>query len=299
MRSRQIYMPTGIRRNLDNEMLQKLVPSVFAEQPFGETSSRYSFIPTIQFAEKLKDRGWIPVNAREQRVLNDERQGYQKHIIRFQHENNMAAAKNDIVPEIILTNSHDARSSFKLMAGMFRLVCTNGLVIADAKLASVTIRHSGYTDKVVNEASDHMLEGIPRMISGIDKYRDVELLPQEAEIFAASAAMVRWNKETTEELPVAPVVLLQRRRNSDNANTLWNTFNVIQENLTKGGYRMKPKPEPENQRRSFYRQNRGRRARAINSINEDIRMNRALWNLTEKMRELKEEGNTVLCPIAE
>jgi len=289
-------MPTGLRKDLDNEMIQKLVPSVFAEQPFGETSSKYSFIPTIRFADTLRDQGWNPVNAREQRVLNADRQGYQKHIIRFQHADNMAVGK-EIVPEIILTNSHDARSSFKLMAGLFRLVCTNGLVIADAMLASVTIRHSGYTDDAVRNASDYMLEGMPRMIGGIDKYRNIELLPQEAEIFAASAAMIRWNKETEEDLPIRPVELLRRRRNADNDNTLWNTFNAVQENLTKGGYRMKPKPAPDNQRRSFHRPDRGRKARAINSINEDVRINRALWTLTEKMRELKEDGHTAMCAI--
>lgn len=297
MRNRQFYMPTGLRKDLDNETIRQLVPSVFAEQPFGETSSKYSFIPTIRFADKLRDQGWIPVNAREQRVMNENRQGYQKHIIRFQHSDNMAATKNEIVPEIILTNSHDARSSFKLMAGLFRLVCTNGMVIADAMLASVTIRHSGYTDDAVKEASDYMLEGMPRMIGGIDKYRNIELLQTEAMIFAASAAMIRWNKETEEELPIQPGELLRRRRVADGNNSLWSIFNVVQENLLKGGYRMNPKPMPDNQNRNYY-PNRGRKARAINSINEDVRVNRALWNLTEKMRELKEEGNTVMCPVS-
>lgn len=299
MKNRQFYMPTGLRKDLDNETIRRLVPSVFAEKPFGETSSKYSFIPTIRFVDKLRNQGWIPVNAREQRVLNDVRRGYQKHIIRFQHSDNMATREKEIVPEIILTNSHDARSSFKLMAGLFRLVCTNGMVVSDAMLASVTIRHSGYTDDAVKEASDYMLEGIPCMIGNIDKYRNIELKPEEAQIFAASAAMIRWNKETEEKLPIWPSALLQKRRRSDDDNTLWNTFNAVQENLTKGGYRMKSKAEPDNQRRYSFRPNRGRKARAINSINEDVRINRALWNLTDKMRELKEEGCTVMCPVSQ
>lgn len=294
MRSRQTCMPTGFRRSLDNETIQRLVPSVFAGQPFGGTSSKYSFIPTIRFMERLQTQGWIPVNAREQRVLNEGRQGYQKHIIRFQHADKLAVG-GEIVPEIILTNSHDARSAFKLMAGLFRSVCTNGLVIADAMLESISIQHSGYTDDAVKQASDYMLEGMPRLIGGVEKYQKVQLAPEEAEVFAESAALVRWKKESAEELPVRPVDLLKRRRASDSEGTLWNTFNVVQENLTKGGYRMKPKTEEGGSRwQRPHVLRRGRRGREISSINEDVRVNRALWNLTEKMRELKEAKEQVI-----
>ncbi|MFZ8887334.1 MAG: DUF932 domain-containing protein, partial [Steroidobacteraceae bacterium] len=57
--------------------------------------------------------------------------------------------------------------------------------------------------------------------------------------------------------------------------TLWNTYNVIQENLLKGGQRG--------------RATTGRRmtTRPVTGIQQDVKLNRALWSLAEKMADLK------------
>lgn len=48
-------------------------------------------------------------------------------------------------------------------------------------------------------------------------------------------------------------------------------MNVIQENLIRGGQRTRNE------------QNQRRHVRSINSLNEDVRFNRALWKLTEAL----------------
>lgn len=282
------------RTEMNNEMIEKFAPAVFAEQPYGETSSKYSFIPTIRFIDKLRERGWIPVSAQEQRVRLKDRAGFQKHLIRFQHESQLGIDVGTR-PEILLTNSHDGKSSFKLMAGIFRIACANGLIVGESMLPSVSIMHTGYTDELVRDASDHMLEGTPRLLGGIKQFQDVPLSEQESRIFAESAAMIRWNNCQAEELPVKPDALLAVRRSEDRESNLWSTFNVVQENLMKGGYRMKPKPAADNTYKRYSRSALlGKKARRIDSINEDVRLNRGLWNLAEKMRELKKGGNQIV-----
>ncbi|MBV8275090.1 MAG: DUF932 domain-containing protein, partial [Verrucomicrobia bacterium] len=38
--------------------------------------------------------------------------------------------KNQVRPEVVLVNSHDKSSAYQLHCGLFRLVCTNGMVIS-------------------------------------------------------------------------------------------------------------------------------------------------------------------------
>ena len=51
-----------------------------------------------------------------------------------------------VFPQILLTNSHDGKNSFQFQAGLYRLICSNGLVIADTQFEAVKIRHMGILD---------------------------------------------------------------------------------------------------------------------------------------------------------
>jgi Domain of unknown function (DUF932) len=71
--------------------------------------------------------------AEAQRVRTQTRQGFQKHLIRFARVENLNAwAKNEVRPEIVLLNSHDKSSAYQLHCGLLRMVCLNGMVVADA-----------------------------------------------------------------------------------------------------------------------------------------------------------------------
>lgn len=50
-----------------------------------------------------------------------------KHMVRLRH-----GRQGSVLPEaneIILINSHDGASSYQMLAGVFRFVCCNGLVV--------------------------------------------------------------------------------------------------------------------------------------------------------------------------
>ena len=72
--------------------------------------------------------------------------------------------------------------------------------------------------------------------------------------------------------PVTSSQLLSPRRVQDYDNDLWTTFNRIQENSIKGGLRGRNK--------------QGRRAttRAVGGIDQDVKLNRALWVLAQALR---------------
>lgn len=264
------------RKILTAEELQRNAPSIFSNHAHENVSDKYAFVPTVQVIEQLDKQGWHPVNAQEQRVNNSERKGYQKHIIKFQSEAH--GEINGIKPEIILTNSHDRTSSFRFMAGLFRLVCSNGLIVADAMFGNMNVRHIGYNNDKVVQVVNQIMEHTPNVLNRLESLQQMEVSRQEQLAFAVSAAMEKW-KVDENHLPFDAEALLATRRYEDTTPSIWTTYNTVQENLMRGGLRY----------RTVNRE--GRRAkrttRAITSINEDVRVNKALWTLAENMRKIK------------
>jgi len=296
---------SGKRAVMSEEMIHEAAPSVFTERPHQGTSQKYAFIPTMRVVNELQNQGWVPVLAREQTVREEGRRGFQRHEIRFQHRDRMGRLvkvdthapgyhhvihnSEEAVPEIVLTNSHDGFSSFQIMAGLFRQVCANGLVIADALLSSCQIRHIGYTDQAVRNASDYMLAHVPQVMGKIEEYKNVALSEQEQLALATSAAAAKWNVDIA-GLPFEPVRLLHAKRVEDQGTSLWHTFNRVQENLIRGGVRyMKIDQDQNTGRRKFRRM----QTRPVTGVKEDIRINRALWLLAENMKRIKNSEQVI------
>ena len=259
-----------------------------------DLSGRYSFIPTTQVVDVFRSSGWLPVRAQENRVMKVERAGYQKHVIRFRQDGALPTLADPIFPEIVLTNSHDGLAAFSIFFGLFRLICSNGAVVSDSTFAAHKIRHIGYTAEKVRAAIGHVMETIPRIVGTVDQYRQIELRPEEREVFAEAALTVKHgDQDERGERTFDVKALLIPWRREDQRPDLWTTFNIIQEKLIKGG---RYETKPETGWRARYHETKAVKARAVNSISENIRINRGLWLLTEKMAELK--GLTALIPAA-
>ena len=256
---------------LSNSQLANLAPSIFAEKPASHVSDKYAFVPTTQVLETLQKSGWMPVRVQESRVRLDEKQGYQKHMIRLRHENAQDMQVGDSLPEIVLTNSHDGLASFALSLGLFRLVCSNGLVVADGMFESARIKHIGYRDDAVIDIVSRVIESAPQLTSAIEVIQSTELSKGEQLAFAKGAMALRWE----ENAPIEAADLLKIRRSADSKNSVWNTFNLVQENMLRGGLR----GHSESGRRT--------RTRAVTSVSEDIRLNKALWTMAQALANHK------------
>lgn len=153
------YRTTGTGSQVD---LSRFA-SIQANHERETLSKKYSFIPTTRVMSAFADKGWYPVKAQEVRA-KEERIGFQKHLIRFRREGS-APVLREIHPEIVLTNSHDGLASFKVMAGLFRLVCSNGLVVSEGGFNSISIRHMGYTDQEVHRAIEQVSDTVPAIVT--------------------------------------------------------------------------------------------------------------------------------------
>lgn len=250
-------------------MIENMPPSVVQENKFGVLSDKYSHLPTSLLCRWMIDNGFDPVTAVETRVRKAEKQGFQKHMIRFRKSGQ--DIEGDSFPEIVVINSHDGSSGIQLWAGLFRIVCANGIVAASETYAKASIAHRGdIADKVIT-AAYRVVEDAERASIAVKDWKKIELSPMQQLDFAAEALLQRYEK--LEEAPIRPRDLLQIRRSEDVNSDLWTTFNMVQEHMVRGtrGYRV-----------NKHGNVAPRTLRGISSVARNVELNASLWQIAER-----------------
>jgi len=255
---------------LSDDQIRAVAPSIFADTPHESRSERYSYIRTATVLTELRKEGFQPFMVCQTRVRNEDRRDYTKHMLRLRHESQI---NGDEANEIILINSHDGTSSYQMLAGMFRFVCQNGLVCGDT-FADVRVHHKGSVIDHVIEGAYAVLHGFEQVQDSRDGMRAIALDDGEAEVFARSALVLKYD-EPGKTLPITESQILRPRRFDENHTDLWSTFNRVQENLVKGGLTGRSA------------NGRQQRTRPVQGIDQNVRLNRALWLLAEGLRKLK------------
>jgi hypothetical protein len=260
---------------MTNDLIVKYASAAGATEPVDKVSSRYTFVPTLDAVDLLRDAGWFPIKAEQSGTRIQDKEGFQKHCIRFTRNENFEMKPKDERVDLVLYNSHDLGSSFKLIASVWRLVCGNGLMIA-SDFANFTHRHVGFNKNEFVESADKITNSATLINDQMDYLKGISLGYDEQIAYAESAHKLVY--ENIEDAPIAPEKLLAQRRFEDGNNSLWTTFNKVQENIIKGG--IKGKAFGENGPRKVT-------TRAVQSLDRNIKLNQALWVLTERMAELK------------
>ncbi|AHE69294.1 hypothetical protein M988_3753 [Hafnia paralvei ATCC 29927] len=253
-------------RPLTREELMQHVPSVFSEDKHDSRSDRYSYIPTITLLENLQREGFEPFFACQSRVRDPDRREHTKHLLRLRRAGQI---NGQHVPEIIILNSHGGESSFQLLPGYFRSVCTNSLVCGQS-FGEIRVPHRGNVAEKVIEGAYEVLGVFDRVEEKRDAMESLRLPPPAQHALAEAALTYRFGEE---HQPVTATQILTPRRYEDRKDDLWSVFNRCQENLLKGGL-----PG---------RTAKGKRShtRAVNGIDGDVKLNRALWVMAEELHQ--------------
>ena len=152
-------------QSLTTEQLRKITPSVFTESGSEKTSDKYQHISTARLIDALSVEGFVAVWATQSNCRLAEKRSYTKHMLRFRHLS-ARPTPSGLYPEIVLVNSHGGLSSYRLMAGVFRMVCANGLVAGDF-YAETRVRHQGnIIDQVIEGGYSVINESREMMGSG-------------------------------------------------------------------------------------------------------------------------------------
>jgi hypothetical protein len=257
----------AFQRGLSLDQLHNVVPAAFAEHAFVKTSPQYVFISTAQLVAALMDAGFQPTRARQANARG-ERSGYAKHMIRFRHARESVTLV-DAVPEVVLINAHDGTSAYQLRAGLFRPVCTNGLMTRMGDFGLIHVPHRGDIVANVVDGALEITRGFAGMGEVIERMARTELDDTQRRRFAEGALRIRYRDG--QHVPFDAARLLEARRPDDIGRDVWRTYNCVQENIMKGGISGRSGA------------GRSTRTRAIRAVREDVRINVALWQLAANL----------------
>jgi Domain of unknown function (DUF932). len=267
--SRNFLRKNGVEFTEEN--VRQFAPSVFAEKPMDGVSSRYKFYPTYKVMEKLEEDGWKIFDAHQMRARTGDNT-VTKHVLRFRHpEFQLPTKVGDSVPEMVVINSHDKKTAFSVRFGMFRLVCSNGLIVQSRNLGSMKLRHAHPLDQVM-EAVEILIKKAPAIGSTIGEMQMIDLDEYERQTFAKKALEIRYHGHVP-DVSVPVEKLLEHHRTEDAGKDLWTTYNVVQENLTQGGLSYERPGKNGKQRQASLR--------GVKNVMDDLRLNVGLWEEAE------------------
>ena len=261
---------------MSKEDLRNECPLAFASAPTNpNVSGKYLFVNTETIVDDLDKLGWKPVQA-AQRKGRGKSTIFSKHMIAFQNPELKIKGKDgdDSFPRIIMTNSHDGMQAFKFSVGIFRLVCSNGLVVADEQFSDFKIKHKGYTFEELRGVVNQAVEDLPNKVEVLNQMKNRILTQEEKNKLALDAMLVRagitpgsdkakkfnYDDETI-------IDILDPKRKEDEGSDLWKVFNVIQEKITQGDFH------------AALTGAKVRKVRKIKSFEKDLKVNKELFKL--------------------
>jgi len=236
----------GLDSYLTKEQLRNSTPVIFSKAPTNPgVSEKYLFVNSETIIDDLAKLNWFPVTSAQRKVTKTEGTIYSKHLISFQNPDIQIISKDgdNAFPRIIMTNSHDGLQSFRFSVGIFRLVCSNGLVIADEQFSDFRINHKGYTFDELRDVISQAVKDLPNRVEVLNKMRNKILTNEQKEKLALDAMLVRagitpdsskanefsYDKETLQNI-------LEPKRKEDVGDNLWLVLNVIQEKIMHGDF---------------------------------------------------------------
>jgi hypothetical protein len=199
------------------------------------TTDKYMFIDTRQVVQDMLDLGYEVADFRRPKART--RAGhYAVHEVDFRRPKDMKKAKAE-APRVLFINSYDGSKRAQFIAGLIRFACSNGLVIGDL------IQHQKFLH--LGDHADAIIEGLKtvaadtaKAFDAIDKYQSIN--PDRATLRKMAARAMEIRFPELETRPIADLDdLIQIRREEDLRPDLWTKWNVLQENILKGGVPMK------------------------------------------------------------
>lgn len=272
-------------RELSESQLLHAVPSAFTDTAHPRCSSRYRHIPTSNVIESMKRAGFVPSYAQQCNTRTHAAAQHAKHMIRFRRRSDVGDALElgHLYPEVVLVNSHNGTSAYEVYAGLHRLICTNGLMVGDS-IDAIRVPHKGNVVSTVTDASLEIAESSTRAIGVAYRMAQIHLSDEERTSFAQSAVELCFGPAKPGDSSIGSTIeatrFLRPRRSTDRSTDLFTTFNVVQENVIRGGIPgMRFSPTA---RASHYR------TREIRSIDRNVSLNRALFTLAENVLAARE-----------
>ena len=174
------------------------------------------YIPTLDVIEKLQDEGWQISGVNEQRGKNRK---ITNNYVQLQHPDfaiKNSKGKDEALASLTITNSCNGAQPMKLDLGVYRQVCSNGLIAFEFDFNNL----------------DRFIANVSRKTSTVlnkfGQLKNTNLSASDMRRLANEAASLRYSN--LEDFDIEDLLVVNRIE--DEGNNLWTVFNRIQENLT-------------------------------------------------------------------
>tara|TARA_R110000803_G_scaffold88934_5_gene156030 strand:- start:1183 stop:1977 length:795 start_codon:yes stop_codon:yes gene_type:complete len=255
---------------LTESQIKERAPSVFTASPASNVSKHYTHIPTSIVIDDMDKLGWGVVDVQQVKARTGV--GFQKHLLVFRNPDVVINGDDGdtVFPQILLTNSHDGKNAFTFTAGLFRLVCANGLVISTQEFENVKMRHMGYTFEDLQVKIKEMVNQLPLTVESMNKMKSTEIEEKEALKFAKKALTTRFTKQQIKVFKINLKELITPVRDADKGTDVWSLFNVVQEKIITGDF-------------TYKMGGKERKAREIKNFNQDLKVNKELFEMANEL----------------
>lgn len=229
-------------------------------------SNKFGFISSENLVSRLENQGLKLSSVVESKIRKDKelRQGYQKHVLRF--DTGLSNRHGNL--QLLAANSHEGSSALTFRMGFFRLVCSNGLIIGSDLIPQIKVRHTQNGLLKLDDSIDELMEWKTVAMDNIEKMTSRKLSQDEFEKLAIESTKLRLGEKFTDKI----VPLFEAKRYEDNKEDLFTAFNVIQENVMRTGFYALNKET-----------NVTTKVRAIRGVNASLELNTALYNEALKL----------------
>jgi len=248
---------------LTYEQLQNTIPALFHDRQGMTTMPVYGHLNTAEVVSAIMNEGWHISEAAQTGAVREWNRKEQKHYVRLRREEDFPSRKGkEYVPEIIVINAHNASSKLHLLAGLWRFVCENGLMVGQTVEAQSYYHRHGIINEILAGVKTITTTQMPMVLAQVKQMQSKQLTARRAQEYAEQAFALRWE---TGSKSVVPSDLNHVRREQDQPNDAWHVFNRVQENLMQGGFPLSS--------------GSGRTVQPLTQVNDVVRINRALWDL--------------------
>ncbi len=254
---------------LTNEQIVRYAPSVGAPEAHMSRSGRYLYIPTLTIVNALRDIGYVPTSVMQAVSRTPGQMSFTKHLIRFRLAQYLGSTL-DTVPEALIKNSHDGTSAYDVMLGLFRVVCSNGLIVRTDKLGDFKVQHRGNVLDEIIRATVTVSERANEVMSQVDEMKRIQLEDSERMLLARYAERARYGDVVEGAISNPAALLIPQHREDRGKTDLNTTLNIVQENAMRGGTRVR----------------NGKRGREVKSIDKTIETNALIWQFGDELRKL-------------
>ena len=265
---------------LSTEEIREQAPVIFAGGPTREVSERYVYADTPTIINDMDKLGW-KVRQVGQRKARKEATDFSPHFVRFANPDYRIKGNGGdySFPEVVMKNRYDGLGAVEFMAGVFRLVCSNGMVIATQSFGEYKLNHRGYSFDEMRKLVGDRVVSIEEQVQVMNQMKDTDLMKEQQRELAMQGLLIRGQVAEKDKSKYAGLIdtltldeILDPKRDEDRGSDLWNTFNRVQESITHGDFRVQLGINA-----------KVRKGRAIKSFERDLQFNKELFTAATEL----------------